>query len=469
MPEQPYYAGVPLHDLWNQRHDIPTQVWVVDDMLPVGFSIIAGREKSGKSVLTFGSLAIPIALGSKALGTLTTMEGVVLYFALEEGLSTVRDRLEQFFAKQTESWYPPANLRLFLSDSIQSWTDSAIDQLEGFIKEFPEVRCVVIDTLRLMAPLKKQGNLADSYDHEYNVGSRLQQLALKYKIAILAVHHTVKSSYSDVFDSIGGSAWTKACETMMVLERDGKDLKLHIRGRSVPTSCWRLRQDSDTLLWTRTDSDDHATVKTRRRSQLDALAVEDVFDADCKLRHSDIKRRVMARGFGESSVDRWLDKRIQEGDVVKHADGSGYSLPTNEAEVVLQQELPLHHQDAAITLRPPSSSHIENENDDGADSNKADHQEATDDALPLTVRTPTPAELRGVTHKMVKRFFKRRCSITSYKDVAAVLSKEGYDKDRIDLLLKAAEHKGYLWSGYDGFIYRGKRNRPQPPSPPPPM
>ncbi|WKZ78777.1 MAG: AAA family ATPase [Candidatus Kapaibacterium sp.] len=466
MPEQPYYHGVSLFDLWKQRHEIPRQQWIVEGMLPAGFSILAGREKSGKSILSFGSVAIPIALGSNALGTLNTKEGVVLYFSLEEGLSMVRDRLEQFFANQSDTWYPPANLRLFLSDAIESWTDAAIDQLEGYIKEFSDVRCVVIDTLRLLAPLKKQGNLADGYDFEYAIGSRLQQMALRYKVAILAIHHTVKSSYGDIFDTIGGSAWTKAAESMMVVERDGQSIKLHIRGRSVPTACWRLKQDEDTLLWTRTDTDDTSIVRPRRRSQLDDLTVTAVFDNGMKLRHSEIKRRITSRGFGESSVDRWLEKRIQEGELVKHADGSGYSLRVSETEAESQQELPLHHPDKAVASPPPSSSHIENENDDGTASIKVDHQEATDDALSSTVRTPTPAELRAVTHKIVRRLFKRR-SVTSYKDIVVDLRKEGVDSAKIDRWLDAAEHKGYLWKGHDGcFIYRGKRNQPQPPSSP---
>lgn len=326
------FAGIPMSQLWAQRNEIPRQSWVVEGLIPTGFSLIAAREKAGKSLLAMGSIACPVALGTLSLGQLTTKQGLVLYFALEESPNVIVERTEKFFSKQTDSWFPPSNLRLFLGTDVRTWSEHAIDDLEKYILEFNDVRLVVVDTLRLLAPLKKTGNPATDYDHEYQVGSRLHALSLKYDIAILAVHHTVKSSYGDIFDSIGGTAWTKAAESMIVLERDGKGLKLHVRGRSVPTTCWSLMQDVDTLLWTIDESASSTSkAKSKRKSQLDEITIDEVFGESKTVRYSDIKSVVVVHDLSTSSVDRWIERRIDDGSIVRQVDGKGYDrvLPSS--------------------------------------------------------------------------------------------------------------------------------------------
>ncbi|MDZ4746502.1 MAG: AAA family ATPase [bacterium] len=335
----PYFGGIPISDLWRQRHEIPEQKWIIDQFLPIGFSIIAGREKCGKSLMTFGTIACSIALGVPAFNALQTLQGTVLYFALEENLGTIMTRMGRLFSKPSDIWVPPDALRLFLSESIASWTDQAIGQLEALIEEHPGTCCVVIDTLRLLAPPKRVGASSTDYDFEYQVGTQLQQLALKHGIAILALHHTTKTVYADVFDSIGGTAWTKSAEMLAVIERDGLGMKLHTRGRSLPTSCWRMEQDQDTLLWTIAASsigDDDA--KSRRRtSEIERLAVQDVFEDNMHLRFSDVKNRFMALGHGESSAGRWLTARVTDGSLVKLDDGSGYKRVDIDNEKSIDQ------------------------------------------------------------------------------------------------------------------------------------
>lgn len=373
----PYYAGISLADLWEQRDDIPKQSWVVDGLIPTGLSLIAAREKSGKSLLTLGSIACPVALGTKALGTLHTKQGVVLYFSLEEALEVIIERTERFFSHPDADWFPPDNLRLILGDSIATWSDQALDDLERYIQEFDDVRMVVVDTLRLLAPLKRTGNPATDYDHEYQVGSRLQQLALKYNVAILAVHHTVKSSYGDIFDSIGGTAWTKAAESMIVLERDGKGLKLHVRGRSVPTTCWSLSCDEETLLWKIDDQVDLSSVRRKKRqSQLDEITVDQVFGLEDRVRYSDIKVSILDHGLSSSSVDRWIERRIADGSIIKLEENQGYERidATDSTETASPDSISVSAPPSLLPIGIP---------DDDSGGDEHDHSSGNHHQLPI--------------------------------------------------------------------------------------
>jgi hypothetical protein len=320
-------SGVTIADLHVNRNNIKREEWVINDVLPVGFSILAGREKSGKSLLTMGSLAIPISLGVNALGIFSTKPGTVLYFALEEARSTIIDRVDRFFSEQSDSWHPPDNMRIYWADSIDLWSEKALQGIEEIILGFSDVRCVIIDTLAHVAPAKNSGNYADSYDRQYHIGSQIQQLALQHDVAILAVHHTTKTTYNDVFDSIGGFAWTKACETMMVIERvENSKAKLHVRGRSIATTTWEVVMNQDTLLWTAQGNAVTNDQYGARQSAITVISPEQVFAKSPTMRRRDIIALMKLHDFSESTTDRWLTHYQECGQLQKLTDGQGYAI-----------------------------------------------------------------------------------------------------------------------------------------------
>ncbi|MBK6420461.1 MAG: AAA family ATPase [Ignavibacteria bacterium] len=336
--------------------------WIVHGLIPVGFSIFAGREKSGKSLMTFGSIAMAVALGVPVFGLYPTSPGIVLYFALEEGLPTIVSRMERLFSTTDEVWYPPENLRLFTEADIGSFTDDAIDRLEALILANPGVVMVVIDTMRLMAPVRKSGAASADYDHEYRFGSLLQKLALKYNIAIIALHHTTKAPHADIFDSIGGTAWTKAAEMMAVLERDGLGAKLHIRGRSLPTSVNRMSQDPDSLRWTMQADQgvSEQLERNKKQSAIGKVSVDDVFIDQQTLRYSDVKMRFSGLDLSEASANRWLAQQIKDGTIEKCPDGLGYvrlQAATNNHLQPFLWEMPDGGSTAVVL--PPSAAPME--------------------------------------------------------------------------------------------------------------
>jgi RecA-family ATPase len=321
--DSPYHPGVSVRDLWRRRDAVPDQLWIVADLLPVGLTILAAREKTGKSLMCFSSIAIPIAGGCEALGTLPTSKGRVLYFALEEALPTVMGRLDRLYGDGDSE--PPEHLHLFLGDTMRMWQDDSIDEIERHIMLHHDVRAVFIDTLRLVIPTRFSG--MDAYEFEYKQGARLQTLALKHNVSIVAIHHTTKTEYTDVFDRIGGTAFSKSAETLVVLERDGREMKMHVRGRSLPTTCYQLRQDVATLEWQlQQQVQDQASSRSPRLTR-DQASVSDVFAGAKSLKYGQLVDCLRLHGVHESTAGRWLKDRVAEGSLVKLPDRGGYALP----------------------------------------------------------------------------------------------------------------------------------------------
>lgn len=323
MIERGYYEGISLREMDEIRNDIGGQDYVAEGMIPVGFSVIAGREKSGKSIVTLGSIAVAVALGALVFGRYPSKKGTVLYFALEESIVTLATRIGSFFSERNDSWFPPDNLKIYGPNSIPTWTNMAISAIAEIIAGYTDVVLVVIDTLQCVVPPRTGGNQADSYAFEYQIGSQLQQLALKFKTSIVAVHHTVKSNmYKNVFDSIGGTAFTKACETMMVLERDGNNAKLHIRGRTVPTGQIAINQNPDTLLWTALDSSHRQESNRSAARKVTEFSVDQIYGTDTSLRRKDILKRFKSESVSESSCDRWIERQTISGNLRKDEHGN---------------------------------------------------------------------------------------------------------------------------------------------------
>ncbi|MCO6466741.1 MAG: AAA family ATPase [Bradyrhizobiaceae bacterium] len=315
-----YFPGASALHIWRNRHAIPQQPWVIENLLPIGLTLAAGREKCGKSVLSLLSIAIPIATGTKALDRFTTNGGRVLYYGFEEGLSTVLSRLERLYTDDEE--LPPSNLHLYLGDALQEWEEDSVLELEKQIEAFGDVKAIFLDTLRFTMPSRFSN--ADPYQAEYEFSARLQSLALRHGISIVALHHLTKSMYNDRFDRIAGTGLSKAAEVLMVLEREGSDMFMNVRGRSLPTTRYRLQQDSETLQWYCADQSGSGTsIDSTASSEVD-LSIDGVFQTDNVLRYNQVTARVVGHGFHESTALRWLKARVAEGLVRKLSDRRGY-------------------------------------------------------------------------------------------------------------------------------------------------
>ena len=166
--------------------------FVVDTLLSQGLHILAGSPKVGKSWLALW-LCLCAAQG-KPLWTFATRPCEVLYLCLEDSFQRIQSRLFDL----TED-APPT---LHFAVMSQQLHNGLVEQIEQFLKEHPQTRLIVIDTLQR---IRTAGNDANPYASDYRDIGVLKALADKHCIAILLIHHLRKMNDDDPMNMISGT------------------------------------------------------------------------------------------------------------------------------------------------------------------------------------------------------------------------------------------------------------------------
>lgn len=176
-----------------QSMKFPPIRYTVPGLLPEGLTLLAGKPKSGKSWLTLG-LAVSVASGGIALGSIPVDQGDVLYLGLEDNLRRLQSRLQQMLP---HSKWPD---HLTLGTECPAIGSGCVEALEGWINAKPNPRLIVIDTLARVRPANKSSE--GVYSNDYSAIQPLQELASRHNISIIVVHHTRKSDADDIFDTV---------------------------------------------------------------------------------------------------------------------------------------------------------------------------------------------------------------------------------------------------------------------------
>ena len=223
--------------------------FVVDDLLPQGLHLLAGAPKIGKSWLALW-LCLCAAQG-KPLWTFATCPCEVLYLCLEDSFQRIQSRLFDL----TED-APPT---LHFAVMSQQLHNGLVEQIEQFLKEHPQTRLIVIDTLQR---IRTAGNDANPYASDYRDIGVLKALADKHCIAILLVHHLRKMNDDDPMNMISGTTGLSgATDSNFVLRKSKRrenTATLYCTGRDIPyrelalernaENVWELVSDSRTQL-----------------------------------------------------------------------------------------------------------------------------------------------------------------------------------------------------------------------------
>ncbi len=122
-------------------------------------------------------------------------QGTVLYLALEDDYARLQRRLSRMFGVEETS-------NLYFATQAKSVSEGLDQQLEGFIREHPDVRLIIIDTLQ---KVREIGGDRYSYASDYEIVTKLKTFSDRYGICLLVVHHTRKMEAEDSFDMISGT------------------------------------------------------------------------------------------------------------------------------------------------------------------------------------------------------------------------------------------------------------------------
>jgi len=231
----------------------PPTRWAVNGILPEGLTILAGDPKAGKSLMAV-DICSAIASGNKAFGNRQCVEGMCVYYSLEDMYPMVQARIK----KQSDIWSEKfkiiTKIRCQLGDSFYKLLDE-------MVMMWPDLRCVVIDTMAKVIPGKPPG--VTDYEHYYKFLDPLHQWAGLNHVAVVLITHLNKSRAiegENPFNSIIGSvAIQGTSDAMLLLKKnhakadiinpDLPDGFLEVQGRELGTDKYALEFNDEEMKW----------------------------------------------------------------------------------------------------------------------------------------------------------------------------------------------------------------------------
>ena len=233
MQDPAYLPTVTMTELYDTVYE--SKPPVIDGLLQSGTYIFAGAPKVGKSFL-MAQLAYHVATG-EPLWEREVNQGTVLY------LERLQRRMYRMFGVEGAE-------KLHFAISAKQLGNGLDAQLETFVREHPGTRLIIIDTLQKVRELSGE---AYSYRDDYQIIGQLKQLADKFGLCLLIVHHTRKAPAGDEFDRISGTTGIYGCaDGAFVLSKETRTdnaATLSVSGRDQPDQRIHLVRDEATLVW----------------------------------------------------------------------------------------------------------------------------------------------------------------------------------------------------------------------------
>ena len=225
-----YLHTMTLNELYETTYS--SRPPIIGGLLYPGTYLLAGAPKVGKSFLV-AQLAFHISTG-QALWGFPVQKSTVLYLALEDDYRRLQDRMFRMFGVESTEHLHFATCAKQVGSGLE-------EQLEMFLREHPNTRLIIIDTLQKVREL---GGEAYSYAGDYEIVGKLKNFADKHGICLLLVHHTRKQPATDKFEMISGTTGLLGCAdgafllqkergttmngTLDVVGRDQGEQKLHL-------------------------------------------------------------------------------------------------------------------------------------------------------------------------------------------------------------------------------------------------
>ena len=214
---------------------------VIDGLLYPGTYLFVGAPKVGKSFL-MAQLAYHVSTGLP-LWNYPVRKGTVLYLALEDDYRRLQERLFRMYGTDSSE-------HLYFAIGAKQLGNGLDEQLQKFIREHPDTRLTIIDTLQ---KVRETGGEKYSYASDYEIVGRLKQFADRNGVCLLLVHHTRKQQAEDRFDMISGTnGLLGAADGAFLLQKEKRtsnDATLDIAGRDQPDQRLYLTRDPERLTW----------------------------------------------------------------------------------------------------------------------------------------------------------------------------------------------------------------------------
>lgn len=240
MNSPDYLHTVSLTELYDTVYR--SRMPVIENLLYTGAYILAGAPKIGKSFLV-AQFAHHVSTGQPIWEYEIKQPGAVLYLALEDDYQRLQERMARMFGVESDG-------ELFFAVSAKQVGNGLDEQLAFFIREHPNTRLVIVDTLQ---KVREMSGDAYSYAGDYEIISRLKAFGEQHGVCVLIVHHTRKQPAGDSFETISGTTGLLGCADGAILmqkeKRTDNKAALDIVGRDQPDQKIYLIRDEVTLQW----------------------------------------------------------------------------------------------------------------------------------------------------------------------------------------------------------------------------
>jgi hypothetical protein len=219
----------PISELYKDERKVD---WLVDSLLSKGgLSILVADPKVGKSTLA-RQLMREVLRGSTFLD-LKCKQGNVYYFAIEEQVQILNSSFRKLGITAEDQLF------VHVGDTM---SENSFEEFRNLIVE-KKPSLVVVDTMFDLIQVESEF----SYKEVKKELRKLRQVARDSDSHILLVHHSSKGRPEDRLRGnraiLGSQAIAGGVDTIIVIERDGKERLITTSGREVLN--WNHRQ----LLW----------------------------------------------------------------------------------------------------------------------------------------------------------------------------------------------------------------------------
>lgn len=240
MNSPDYLHTVSLTELYDTVYR--SRMPIIENLLYTGAYILAGAPKIGKSFLV-AQFAHHVSTGQSIWEYEIKQPGAVLYLALEDDYQRLQERMARMFGVESAG-------ELFFAVSAKQVGNGLDEQLAFFLREHPNTRLVIVDTLQ---KVREMSGEAYSYAGDYEIISRLKAFEEQNGVCVLIVHHTRKQPAGDSFETISGTTGLLGCADGAILmqkeKRTDNKATLDIVGRDQPDQKIHLIRDEVTLQW----------------------------------------------------------------------------------------------------------------------------------------------------------------------------------------------------------------------------
>ena len=214
---------------------------LIEGLLYPGVFIFSGTPKIGKSFL-MAQISYHISKGMPLWGHQVN-QSEVLYLALEDDFGRIQKRMYRMFGESE-------NDKLHFVVSAGKLGETFNEQLSNFMEEYPNVRLVIIDTLRKILDCDDESY---SYAKDYSLVDEIRSIINRKDVCTLIVHHNRKMKSDDIFDMISGTQGLfGSSDGGFVIhkeDRRSKEAKIEVVGRDQAEECITVEKNMDTLCW----------------------------------------------------------------------------------------------------------------------------------------------------------------------------------------------------------------------------